>query len=102
MMLLQKPPKIASTGPHTADFSKYIAYSDVFGILIRSPCMPASDDSGSALMACRFMRGSALTGGSTRVFSTPGDHASNVSSEQRFSMKAFVMGRTLNEQISVG
>uniref|UniRef100_A0A8D8HK32 (northern house mosquito) hypothetical protein n=1 Tax=Culex pipiens TaxID=7175 RepID=A0A8D8HK32_CULPI len=75
--------------------------SDVFGILIRSPCMPASDDSGSALMACRFMRGSALTGGSTRVFSTPGDHASNVSSEQRFSMRAFVMGRTTCLNLSI-
>lgn len=94
MVPLQKPPKIAPAGPHTRPISLSIAYSDVFGILIRSPCMPASDDSGSALMACRFMRGSALTGGSTRVFSTPGDHASNVSSEQRFSMRAFVMGRT--------
>jgi hypothetical protein len=68
------------------------AYTEDLGILIRSPSMPAIDDSGSALMAVRFKRGSNIV--MMRVFSTPGPQSVTQSSSMRVSNSFFVIGLT--------
>lgn len=73
-----------------------MSYNDVFGILIKSPCISTSDESGAADIACRLIRGSCTD--ITRVFSTPGLYAllklSSRSAERRLSIMALVRGGT--------